>query len=94
MKCISWYNFIRYRILASVINVRNDELIIAFGIRVRELRKEKGYTMEKLAELAGIDARQLSYVELGKNNTSISMMYAIAKALNVSLSMLTQLDDF
>jgi hypothetical protein len=49
----SFKGTLRYRILASVINVRNDELIIAFGIRVRELRKEKGYTMEKLAELAG-----------------------------------------
>jgi len=49
----SFKGTLRYRILASVINVRNDELIITFGIRVRELRKEKGYTMEKLAELAG-----------------------------------------
>jgi len=47
--------------------------------------------MEKLAELANIDYRQLSYVELGQVNTTISTINAIAKALDVSLK---ELFDF
>lgn len=79
---------------AFVINVRNEELIKQFGIRVRMLRKEKGYTMEKLAELAGIDYRQLSYIELGQVNITISSIYALSTALNITLSELVKLDKY
>jgi transcriptional regulator with XRE-family HTH domain len=47
--------------------------------------------MEKLAELSGIDYRQLSYVELGDTNPTISTASAIAKGLKVSLK---ELFDF
>ena len=63
-----------------MIKVRNDEVIKALGVRVRQLRKDKGLTMEKLAELAGIDFRQVAYIEHGQVNATISMMFAIATA--------------
>lgn len=47
--------------------------------------------MEKLAELSGIDYRQLSYVELGEVNPTISTAAAIAKGLDLSLK---ELFDF
>ena len=77
-----------------MINVRDEALIKAFGKRVRQLRKDHGYTMEKLAELAGIDYRQLSYIELGQVNVTISSISAIAKAFNVSLSELVKLENY
>lgn len=66
-------------------NTRDEDLIKAFGVRVRLLRKERNLTMEKLAELSGIDYRQLSYIELGDVNPTISSASAIAKGLQVSL---------
>ena len=92
MKCISWCFLTKCRTLANVIKVRNDEVIKAFGGRVRLLRKQRGYTMEKLAELAGIDYRQVSYVEHGQVNITISLIFALAKALNLKMSELTDLD--
>lgn len=77
-----------------MINVRNDGVIKAFGSRVRLLRKERGYTMEKLAELAGIDYRQVSYIELGQVNITISLIYALAKALDLKMSELVNLEHF
>lgn len=77
-----------------MISIRHEELIKAFGNHVRELRKQKGYTMQKLAEEAGIDPRQLSYIELGKVNTTISSIYTIAKALNISISELVKLNGY
>jgi len=74
-----------------VINIKDEALISAFGKQVRSLRKQRKLSMEKLAELANIDYRQLSYVELGQVNTTISTIYAIAKALDVSLK---ELFDF
>lgn len=68
-----------------MIGIRDKTLIIAFGNRVRELRKEKKLSMEKLAELSDIDYRQLSYVELGEVNPTISTASAIAKGLGIPL---------
>jgi transcriptional regulator with XRE-family HTH domain len=90
----AWWLCAIYRTLASVINVRNNEIISAFGIRVRALRQERGYTMEKFAELAGIDYRQLSDIELGKTNITISTIYALAKGLKLTVSELTNLKGF
>lgn len=72
----------------SVKNIRNDEVIKALGQRVRDLRLERKLTMEKLAELSGIDYRQLSYIELGQTDASLSTLYAISKGLDISLSLL------
>jgi len=68
-----------------VIKTKDDALIKAFGLKVRELRKKNKLSMEKLAELSGIDYRQLSYVELGDTNPTISTASAIAKGLNIPL---------
>lgn len=69
-------------------NIRNEKLIQALGQRVRLLRNEKNMTMSKLAELSGIDYRQLSYIELGQTDPGLSTLYALCKGLNVSLSYL------
>ncbi len=53
-------------LLWNVIKTKDTELIEAFGLRIRMLRKERSLSMEKLAELSGIDYRQFSYVELGE----------------------------
>lgn len=74
-----------------MINIKDEALISAFGKQVRSLRKQRKLSMEKLAELANIDYRQLSYVELGQVNTTISTINAIAKASDVSLK---ELFDF
>lgn len=68
-----------------MINTRDEQLIIAFGKKVRQLRKDRKLSMEKLAELSGIDYRQLSYVELGDVNTTISTASAVAKGLALPL---------
>lgn len=77
-----------------MIKIRNEELIITFGRRVRSLRQEKGLTMEALAASANIEYRQVSDVELGKTNTTISTALAIAQGLGIPFSKLMELDRF
>lgn len=67
-------------------NVRNEIIIKALGDRVRELRNNKKLSMEKLAELSGIDYRQLSYIELGQTDPSLSTLYALCSGLEISLT--------
>jgi DNA-binding XRE family transcriptional regulator len=67
-------------------NVRNENIIKVLGERVRELRNSKKLSMEKLAELSGIDYRQLSYIELGQTDPSLSTLYALCSGLGISLA--------
>jgi len=49
----------------------------------RKYRLEKKVSIEKLANILGIESTVISRLELGKTNASISLIYGIAKALDV-----------
>lgn len=53
------------------------------GSRIKTIRKSKGYTQEKLAELVGIEPPSLSYIETGKFSPSIETLQKLAEILNV-----------
>jgi transcriptional regulator with XRE-family HTH domain len=65
-------------------NIRNNDYITAFGKHLRSVRLSKGFTMEKLAQTAGIEYSQISDIELGKINTTISTVSLLAKTLAIS----------
>ena len=62
-----------------------DEHIVAFGQRVREARKEKGISQEKLAELAGIDRSYMGNIERGEKNVTLKKVYEICDALEINV---------
>lgn len=55
------------------------------GRRIKELRKQKGYTQESFADDIGISVRTYSGIESGAHSTSIDTFVEIAGKLNVSL---------
>ncbi len=65
-------------------NSRNQDYINAFGENLKKLRNERGLSQEKLALLSELDDMQIYRIENGKVNPTISTLYTIAKALNVS----------
>lgn len=67
-----------------------DERIVAFGRRVREVRKAKGISQEKLAELAGIDRSYMGNIERGEKNVTLKKVYEICDALGVNVHDLIQ----
>ncbi|MBN3561292.1 helix-turn-helix domain-containing protein [Aliamphritea spongicola] len=63
------------------------------GKLIKQERKRKGITQEKLAEAADISEKHLSSVENGReSNISIGYVVAIALALNVPLLQLISVD--
>ena len=48
-----------------------DERMIAFGKRVREVRKGRGISQERLAEMAGIDRSYMGNIERGEKNITL-----------------------
>lgn len=65
-----------------------DPRLVAFGARVRALRKEKGLSQEGLSNLAGIDRSYMGQIERGEINLTITKMYQIADALGITVSTL------
>ncbi|MET4000553.1 helix-turn-helix transcriptional regulator [Marinobacterium sp. MBR-109] len=63
-----------------------DERLVAFGQRVRALRKEKGLSQEALAALADIDRSYMGHIERGEKNITLTKIYQIADALCISIT--------
>lgn len=55
------------------------------GERIKELRIDRGYTREQMAELAGITEKFLYEIETGKKGFSAKTLLNISRALEVSL---------
>jgi len=65
--------------------VRNDKLLKEFGINLRKIRKQKGITQEELAFEIELEISQISRIERGILNSTISTAYEIASALDIDL---------
>lgn len=65
-----------------------DKQLVVFGQRIRAIRKEKGLSQESLAALADIDRSYMGHIERGEKNITLTKIYQIAKALEISPSFL------
>lgn len=54
------------------------------GTRIMNLRKDKRYSREQLAELSEISSRFLYEIEIGKKGFSANTLMSLCKALEVS----------
>ena len=57
----------------------------AIGIRIRRLRKEKGLTQQKLAEMSGMEPSNISHIERGTTKLSLPSIVYIANSLGVTV---------
>ena len=55
------------------------------GMRIREVRKARQLSQEKLAEKVGVDPKQISRIEGGKSAPSLDTLESIAKHLLVEI---------
>ncbi|MFE6906673.1 helix-turn-helix domain-containing protein [Streptomyces erythrochromogenes] len=62
-------------------------------MRIRSLRKARGWSLDNLAERAGISPSQLSRIETGHRRLSLDQLTAIAEALGKSLDELVESPD-
>lgn len=56
---------------------------LAFGHRIRELRRAVGLSQEQFAHVAGLDRTYVGSVERGERNVSLDNIYRLALALRV-----------
>ena len=60
------------------------------GLKVKEIRRMRKITQQKLSEIIGVDNGYISKLEVGQNFPSIGTLEKIAKALDVELVELFQ----
>lgn len=56
------------------------------GRRVRELRKMRGWSQEKLGDKVGLSKSQISNIELNRRGTRVETQIRIAEALGVEVA--------
>ncbi len=64
-------------------NINN--IILKFGTTMKKLRKQRGYSQEKFAQIANLDRSYMGSVERGERNVSLLNIEKIVKALDISL---------
>ena len=57
----------------------------AIGIRIQRLRKEKGLTQQKLAEMSDQDPSNISHIDRGATKLSLPTIVNIANVLDVTV---------
>ena len=72
--------------LAMSEDASRTALQVAFGARVRQLRKEKGYTQDDLGARMDMDRAHVSRLESGQWMPTLEMMIRVAKGLDLPLA--------
>ena len=65
--------------------LKTDERMIAFGKRIRDVRRSKGISQEVLAEMADIDRSYMGNIERGEKNVTLKKAYDICDALDIDI---------
>ena len=61
------------------------EILVKIGEVLKIRRKELNISQEKLANTIGIDRKHLSAIENGRQNMTLSTLYKVTNALNITI---------
>ena len=63
-------------------NAKDEEFLKIVGENIRKVRKQKGYSQEEFAEIAGFSRSYYTEIETGKRNVSLLNLVRIIESLN------------
>lgn len=72
--------------MGKINHYRDEHAIAGFGGKVRALRMEKKMTIEEFANSVDLHVTQLSRIERGETNVTISYIFRLAEIFNVKPS--------
>ena len=67
------------------ISAQKNPALIKLGKKIREFRKEKGFSQESFAYEVGLDRTYMGSVEIGERNIAILNLIRIAKTLSIEV---------
>ncbi|MFO1045234.1 MAG: helix-turn-helix transcriptional regulator [Planctomycetaceae bacterium] len=65
---------------------KRADILERFGQRVRELRKEQGYSQEGFGAACGLDRTYIGGIERGERNVALRNIEVIAQTLGMTLA--------
>ncbi|MDO4763138.1 MAG: helix-turn-helix transcriptional regulator [Flavobacteriaceae bacterium] len=65
--------------------MKSEDILILFGNRVKELRKEKGLSQEQLSFKADLHRTYIGMIERAEKNITLINIQKIANALEVEI---------
>ena len=73
--------------------MKNIQLQKIIGERIREIRESKGISQQDLAAACNFEKSNMSRIEAGRTNFTISTLFKISQALGVRLTDLVDTAD-
>lgn len=74
----------------SLVERSDEEVAMALGERIRQLRKERGWSQAELGSKVGTDSQRISRYENGRITPSVEALVRLADALEVSVDYLVR----
>ncbi len=65
-------------------SAKDKQHLLKIGDNIRTVRKQRGYSQEEFADIAGFSRSYYTEIETGKRNISVLNLTKIIKALNVN----------
>ncbi len=65
---------------------KRADILERFGLRIRELRRQQGYTQESFAAACELDRTYIGGIERGERNVALRNIEAMADALGITLA--------
>jgi transcriptional regulator with XRE-family HTH domain len=62
---------------------KESQYLIRLGDKIRVARKQRGYSQEEFAEIAGFSRSYYTEIETGKRNVSILNLVKVMQALDI-----------
>lgn len=72
----------------------SDQILKKIGLRIKEIREAKDVSQQDLASLCNFEKANMSRIEAGRTNFTISTLYKISQALDVTISQLVDVEKF
>jgi transcriptional regulator with XRE-family HTH domain len=67
-----------------------QQILLALGKRLRDLRAEQGFSQEAFADHCGLHRTAMSLIERGKRIPSLRTLLTVSQGFGISLSELLQ----
>src|SRR5687767_3486096 len=67
-----------------------DSVSRRFYTRLKQLRTDRGWSLETLANASGVSRSMLSQIERGRANPTLAVTFRIARAFDMSLAELVE----
>ncbi|OIU72572.1 helix-turn-helix domain-containing protein [Rossellomorea aquimaris] len=67
-----------------------DNFPIQIGENIRKIRRERGLSLEQMAEETGVSKAMIGQIERGDSNPTVAILWKIANGLKVSFSSLIE----